>query len=219
MLHALAGTGARILVVERGDVRAAGRRQLGSGGGVEGAALPHHRAAGSTATASRSGRTRTTASAATRSSGAACSTGCAARTSARCSTPTASRRRGRSTTTRWRRTTTAAERLYHVHGAGRRRSRPKPPRAPVSRIPPVPHAPRHGGDRRRSCAALGLHPSPLPLGLDPAGRGGRLPAVQHVQLVSVPHPRQERRRRAAACARRSAQPNVTLLDRRAARRG
>ena len=81
MAHALAGTGARILVVERGDVRAARGRRTGArtrSGRTCATARP---SAGSTSAARRSCRTRTTASAATRSSGAACSTGCAARTS------------------------------------------------------------------------------------------------------------------------------------------
>ena len=95
----------------------------------------------------------------------------------------------------------AAERLYHVHGqAGDDPT--EAPRAPYP-YPPIPHAPRMAaiveelrGARPASVAAAAR--------ADPAGRGRRLPAVQHLQLVSVPDPREERRRRPAACARRSA---------------
>ena len=55
-----------------------------------------------------------------------------------------------------------AERLYQVHGeAGLDPT--EPPRGPYPH-PPIPHAPEIAGivDRLR---ALGLHPSPLPLGL------------------------------------------------------
>jgi choline dehydrogenase-like flavoprotein len=55
-----------------------------------------------------------------------------------------------------------AERLFHVHGAVGD-DPTEPPRAPYP-YPPVPHAPRMAAiaDQLR---ALGLHPSPLPLGL------------------------------------------------------
>ena len=64
----------------------------------------------------------------------------------------------------------AAERLYHVHGEGST-DPTEPPRGPYPH-PPVPHAeamePVIAGLQR-----LGLHPSPLPLGLiDPGLPGG-----------------------------------------------
>ena len=125
---------------------------------------------GSTATAASSARTRTTASAATPSSGAACSTGCGARTSARCEHAD-----GVSPAWPIDYDTLApyydrAERLYHVHGAGRRRSHRAAAR-PVS----VSRRCRTRRAWRRSssgCAALGLHPSPLPLGLLGPGEAG-----------------------------------------------
>ena len=50
---------------------------------------------------------------------------------------------------------------------------------------------RNGGHRRASCGE-GLHPSPLPLGLHASRRGGRLRALQHLQLVRVQGAREER---------------------------
>ena len=67
--------------------------------------------------------------------------------------------------------------------------------------------------------ALGLHPSPLPLGLISPGDAGGLPPVQHLQLVPLPDPREERRRRHRGAARARRYPNVTLWTQRAARRG
>ncbi len=153
MAHALAATGARILVLERGDVVPQGGRELGPGRGLEATCATGPPNAGSTAGASSSSPTRTTASAATPSSGAACSTGCAARTSARCEHSTASRRPGRSTTRRWRPYYDRAERLYHVHGeVGVDPT--EPPRGPFPH-PPVPHAPRDGEAWSTACARRG----------------------------------------------------------------
>ena len=170
MAHALAST-----VRAHPDPRA---RRLRPSGGRELGAPPRsgricatgRRNAGSTNTAASSSPTRTTTSAATPSSGAACSTGCAARTSRRCRTPTACRRPGRSTTRRWRRTTIGpssctrcAARSATIRPS--RRARPYPFRR--CRTRPAWRASRSG------CARLGLHPSPLPLGLlnpgEPAG--------------------------------------------------
>ena len=95
---------------------------------------------------------------------------------------------------RRRRLAGVADRLRHA------RALLRPRRAPVSRarrarrrshrtaartvsVRADSASPRHGGDRR-AAARVGLHPSPLPLGLI-VRASGRLHAVQHVQLVRV----------------------------------
>ena len=149
-------------------LRAAGSRELGSGGGLEAPALPHDRRLARRATATSSRRTRTTASAATRSSGAACCIACGARTSARCSTPTACRRRGRSTTTRSRPTTTGRAALPRA-----RRPATIPPSRRAGRFPypAVPHAPRMAAIVERAARA-GAASVAAAAGPDPAGRDG-----------------------------------------------
>jgi choline dehydrogenase-like flavoprotein len=63
-----------------------------------------------------------------------------------------------------------AERLYHVHGATGH-DPTEPPRPPYPH-PPVPHS-RAMGEIIQSLRRFGLHPSPLPLGLiDPGREGG-----------------------------------------------
>ena len=57
---------------------------------------------------------------------------------------------------------------------------------------------------RRSCRVLrrrGLHPSPLAARPDPPGRARRMRAVQHVQLVPLQAPREERSRRVLRASR------------------
>ena len=103
-------------------LRAAGRRELGSGGGLEATCAIARPSAGSTPTAASSSPTCTTASAATPSSGAACSTGCAARTSRQIEHAD-----GISPAWPIDYDTLApyydrAERLYQVHGQARHRS-------------------------------------------------------------------------------------------------
>ena len=136
--------------------------------------------------------TRTTASAATRSSGAACSTGSGARISRRSSTSTASRRPGRSTTTRSSRTTTAPSGCITCaaqHGVDPDRAAARP----VS-VRAVPHAP---GWRPSSTElrALGLHPSPLPLGLLRPGEADGCILCNTCNSFPCKRPREERRRR------------------------
>ena len=76
-----------------------------------------------------------------------------------------------------------AERLYQVHGE-LGADPTDPPRGP---FPSSARASRAGMARIvEQLRALGLHPSPLPLGLHRAGRSRRLRAVRHVQFVSVP---------------------------------
>ena len=58
--------------------------------------------------------------------------------------------------------------------------------------------------------ALGLHPSPLPLGLIRAGRSGRMPSVQHLQLVSLQASARRATRRCAACVPAARHDNVEL---------
>ena len=62
-----------------------------------------------------------------------------------------------------------AERLFHVHGAVGD-DPTEPPRTPYP-YPPVPHAPRMAVIANQ-LRALGLHPSPLPLGLVQPGEAG-----------------------------------------------
>ena len=141
MAHALADTGARILLVERGEPRPARSRELGSGRGLEAAALPHDGALARRQSGDEflpythycvGGNTKFWGSVLVPAAPRGLRR--AARTS------TASRRPGRSTTTRWRRTTTRAERLYHVHGEARRRPHRAAAR-PVSASRRSPHAP------------------------------------------------------------------------------
>jgi choline dehydrogenase-like flavoprotein len=62
-----------------------------------------------------------------------------------------------------------AERLFHVHGAVGD-DPTEPPRAPYP-YPPIPHAPRMAAIAGQ-LRAFGLHPSPLPLGLIRPGEAG-----------------------------------------------
>ena len=93
-----------------------------------------------------------------------------------------------------------AERLYHVHG-----QHGLDPTEPARG--PYPHQavaarPGHRRDCRAvaragpaSVAAAARSPAP--------GRSGRLHPLQHLQLVRLPHPREERGRRLLRCGRRS----------------
>ena len=108
-----------------------------------------------------------------------------------------------------------AERLYQVHGeVGTDPT--EPPRGPFP-YGPIAHSEEMSqivGQLRQQ----GLHPSPLPLGLiDPGGRE-RLHPVQHLQLVSLPYRRQERRGDLLPPAARRLEPRHGL-DRRAAPSG
>ena len=91
-----------------------------------------------------------------------------------------------------------AERLYHVHG----QHGVDPTEAPRGPYPfaPIPHA-----DGMEALVSVlrrrGLHPSPLAARPDPPGRTGRMRALQHVQLVSVQAPREERSRRLLRASR------------------
>ena len=108
-----------------------------------------------------------------------------------CSTSTACRRRGRSTTTRWRRTTTAPSACTTCTAAVGD-DPTEPPRGPFPH-PAVPHAP---GMARLVDDAAGAGPASVAAAAraDSPRRARRLPAVQHLQLVSLPAAREERRR-------------------------
>ena len=98
-----------------------------------------------------------------------------------------------------------AERLYDVHGAAGL-DPTEPARNPYP-LPPIPHAPAMAAivDQLR---AMGLHPSPLPL-----GHSRRLRLLQHVQLVPLQAAREERGR----CLLRAAGPQAAerrVVDRR-----
>ena len=105
LVHHLAPSGKRILLLERGDWLPREPQNWIAAGRVRREPL---RLAGHLvrrATASRSSRRSTTSSVAPRSSTAQRSIACAPRTSASCGTTTASRRPGRSATTSWSPTT------------------------------------------------------------------------------------------------------------------
>ncbi len=70
MARELAGTGAKILIVERGDFIPQEDHNWNPAVGLEGSPIPHHRNVARRSAANRSGRIPTTASAATPSSGA-----------------------------------------------------------------------------------------------------------------------------------------------------
>ena len=150
MAHALAPTGARILIVERGDFVPQEDENWSPDGGLEGSALPDAGAVARRSRRASSARTRTTTSAATPSSGAACCTGCAARTSRR-----SQHADGVSPAWPIDYDTLApyydrAERLYQVHGERRRRSDRAAARA-VS-VPAGPALAGHGATSSSSCA-------------------------------------------------------------------
>ena len=216
MAHALADTGARILIARARRLRAAGRRTTGdpaavwkdlryrtdrdAGSTSDGADVPavhallrrrQHQVLGQRAVpaAARGLRRRRARS-------------------------TASRRPGRSTTTRWRRTTIAPSGCIDVHGEARRRSDRAAAR-PVSVSAGAARA-GHGGASSSSCARRACTRRRCRSGCCvPARR--RLPAVQHLQLVPVQAPREERRRRLLRAAGACSTPNVDAVDRRAAR--
>ena len=188
-------------------LRAAGRRELESGGGLEGSALPRRTSAGSTSAARSSRRTRTTTSAATRSSGAACSTGCGARTSRR-----SQHVDGVSPAWPIDYDTLApyydrAERLYQVRGAAGV-DPTEPPRGAVS-VPAGAARGRHGGHRRRSCGRWGCIPRRCRSGCSSPGEpGGCSSATPATRSPAGCTRRAKRTLRRAA--RRTAYPNVTL---------
>ena len=138
-----------------------------------------------------------------------------ARTSATWSTATACRRRGRSTTTTLAPYYDRAERLFAVHGAGRRRSD-----RPAARAVPVPADPARAADGGARRAAARRRPASVVAAARTAAprRTGRLPAVQHLQLVPVPAACEERRRSLLCDARRCASGGVTLWTGARARR-
>ena len=108
------------------------------------------------------------------------------------STPTACRPRGRSTTTRSSRTTTRRAAVSRA----RRSTASIRPRRRAARIPYAAGAARRRRWRRSSTQLRKLGPASVAAAARAAaaGRIRRLHAVQHVQLVSVQGPREERRR-------------------------
>ena len=211
MAHALAGSGARILILERGDFvpqeaenwdPAAVWKDLGIS----------PLSAGSTTAAENSVRTRTTTSAEIPSSGAACSIGCGVRTSGRWSIATACRPPGRSTTTPSRRTTIApnAYKVRGQHGI----DPTEPARGPYP-CQAVDHA--GDGGHRRATARAGAASLAAPLGLlRPGEPDGCILCNTCNSFVCRIHAKSE----ADICAVRPAvaQPNVTLWTNACARR-
>ena len=118
--------------------------------------------------------------------------------SRRSSTSTACRRPGRSTTTRSRRTTTAPSACTRCEGG--RASIPRSRRARRIRMPPC-RTRRRWRPSSRSCARRAASIAAAARAPQ-ARRGRRLHPVQHVQLVRVQDPREERGGCAAASGRR-----------------
>ena len=215
MAHALAETGARILVARARRLRAAGRRELEPGGRLEAPALPHHRAVARSSTGESfrpythycvGGNTKFWGSVLYRLrredfgalehvDGVSPAWPIDYETLA----PYYDR----------------AERLYHVHGeAGVDPT--EPPRGPYP-VPAGPARRRHAGDRRRPARGRACIPSPLPLGLlEPGERGG---CVLCNTCNSFPCKLRAKSDADVCCVRPALQqPNVTLWTERLARR-
>ena len=107
-----------------------------------------------------------------------------------------------------------AERLYQVHGAAGD-DPTEPPRGPYPH-PPIPHAPEIAGTVER-LREQGLHPSPLPLGLiDPGGPDG---CILCNTCNSFPCQRHAKSEAEVCCVRPATrEANVTLWTRAFARR-
>ena len=107
-----------------------------------------------------------------------------------------------------------AERLYHVHGATGD-DPTEPPRGPYPH-PPIPHAPEIA-ETVEALRGQGLHPSPLPLGLiDPGGPDG---CILCNTCNSFPCQRHAKSEAEVCCVRpATGQENVTLWTRAFARR-
>ena len=153
------------------------------------------------ATARRSSRRCTTASAAPRSSTAPRCTGCARRTSASCATTTGSRRPGRSTTPRWSPTTRSPSSSTRSTARAARIRPSRRRRAPYP-FPAVSHEPRIQ-QLSDDLEAAGLRPVPRAV-RRPAGRGRHaaqpLRALRHLRRLPVPGAREVRRRGARRAA-------------------
>ena len=191
-----------ILILERGDFVPAGRRELEPGRGLEAPALPHRRAL------ARRARPRVPAVHALLRRrqhevlGQRAVPAAARGLRGGRSTPTASRRRGRSTTTRSRRTTTAPSGCTTCT-------------ASTASIRPRRRAARFRTRRSRTrpawqriveqLRALGLHPSPLPLGC--FGRASRTAACCATPATRsrASSTRRATPRSAASAARRAAE--------------
>ena len=189
------------------------KRRTGSGGGLEGPALPHARAwldeRGERVPALHALQRRRQHEVLGQRALPAAPRGL----SGDCSTPTACRRRGRSTTRRWRRTTIAPSGCTSVHGA-LGDDPTEPPRGPYP-FPPVPHAPGMAQIAER-LRAQGLHPSSLPLGLIDvparlAAAACATPAIRSPCRIA----REERRRRDRASGRAVRRAERHAVDQRA----
>ena len=196
-------------------LRAAGRGELESGGGLEAPALPDDRAL------ARRARPRVPAVHALLRRrqhevlGQRALPAAARGLPGASSTSTASRRRGRSTTTRSRRTTIApsgSTTCTAQHGV----DPTEPPRGPYP-YAPVPHAPAMAAIVEQ-LRAQGLHPSPLPLGLIRPGEADG--CVLCNTCNSFPCKLHAKSDADVCCVRPALQqPNVDAVDQRAARGG
>ena len=136
LVHRLASSGKRILLLERGDWLHPRAAELERGRTCSWTTGTSRRTPGTTRTRPRPFSPRsTTSSAVPRSSTARRCTGCARRTSASCATTTASPRPGRSATTRWSRTTRRPSSSTRCTERG---ARIRPSRTRALRIPSRP---------------------------------------------------------------------------------
>ncbi len=163
LFHALAPTGKRILLLERGGYVPREKANWSTTRRQRGGQVQHERGLARRGGAPSFTPTPTTTSAATRSSTARRCSASAARTSGSSSTGAASRRLGRSPTRTWSPTTREPEQLYHVHG-----ERGVDPTDPPASAPyphrAVSHEPRIQ-QLSDDMARLGLKPFHVPLGI------------------------------------------------------
>ena len=163
LVHRLAPSGKRVLLLERGDWLPREPQNWSAADVFVDNRYVSRGHLVRRATASRSSRRCTTSSAARRSSTAPRCTGCARRTSASSPTTTASRPRGRSPTTSSSRTTCRPSSSTRSTARAARTRPSRPPARPYP-FPAVSHEPRIQ-QLSDDLAAAGLHPFHAPCGV------------------------------------------------------
>ena len=220
LVHHLAPSGKRILLLERGDWLPREPQNWVGGGRLRRQPLHLARTPGTTTRRRRpSSRRCTTSSAARRSSTARRCTACARRTSASCATTTASRPPGRSATTRWSRTTRRPSSSTRCTARAARTRPSRPPSAPYP-FPAVSHEPRIQ-QLPDDLAAAGHHPFHAPCGImlnEADTRLQRVRAVPDLRRLPVPGAREVRRRGAGGAAGARAPQRDAAAQRRGRRR-
>ena len=164
LAHALAPTGKRVLLLERGDFMPREMENWDSKAVWLRQALPQRRAVDRRGDRQDSSpRSSTTTSAATPRSTAPSCSGSASRTSARSSTSTASRRPGRSATPTWSPGTPGPSSSTRCTASAAPTRPSRPPTRPYP-FPAISHEPRIA-QLSADLAGAGLHPFPLPNGI------------------------------------------------------